>query len=213
MAEKEGTSELRLGWQVTEDYEPRFWLKRDARAGSQTEKDLVMISSPKLAAHTVIIAQSGSGKSSFLGRLVEELLLWTRARCLILDPNSDFRTPHLPAPKDRWEKGYEEDDKSGYLHTESSWEEFDEKWSRVTKAVWGGRSLGTEEPYRTLQLWWPSLSVDFLAEDLNAFERNELYHCHEFVRAIASLSILKSKAVKKPVNAIDAAEEIYGRAA
>lgn len=43
-----------------------------------------------IACHSVVLAQSGSGKSFMVGRLVEELLLKTKARIVILDPNSDF---------------------------------------------------------------------------------------------------------------------------
>ena len=43
-----------------------------------------------LMAHTAIIAQSGSGKSFMLGRFMEEIASRTRARILVLDPNSDF---------------------------------------------------------------------------------------------------------------------------
>jgi hypothetical protein len=43
-----------------------------------------------LTAHTAIIAQSGSGKSFMLGRFLEEIASKTKARILILDPNSDF---------------------------------------------------------------------------------------------------------------------------
>src|SRR5262249_52183943 len=43
-----------------------------------------------LTAHTAIIAQSGSGKSFTLGRLLEEIVSKTLARILVLDPNSDF---------------------------------------------------------------------------------------------------------------------------
>jgi len=41
--------------------------------------------------YTVFIAQSGSGKSYFLCRLVEKIMLKSKARCLILDPDGDFR--------------------------------------------------------------------------------------------------------------------------
>ncbi|MDW0169591.1 MAG: DUF87 domain-containing protein [Nitrososphaeraceae archaeon] len=36
------------------------------------------------------MAQSGSGKSFFLGRLIEEIKIKSKARCLNLDPNGDF---------------------------------------------------------------------------------------------------------------------------
>jgi Helicase HerA, central domain len=40
--------------------------------------------------HTLIVGQSGSGKSFFVARLVEEILTRTRARVVVLDPNGDF---------------------------------------------------------------------------------------------------------------------------
>jgi prepilin-type N-terminal cleavage/methylation domain-containing protein len=43
-----------------------------------------------LTADTAVIAQSGSGKSFMLGRLLEEIASKTRTRVVILDPNSDF---------------------------------------------------------------------------------------------------------------------------
>jgi hypothetical protein len=43
-----------------------------------------------LPAHMAVIAQSGSGKSFMLGRMLEEIAGKTLARFLILDPNSDF---------------------------------------------------------------------------------------------------------------------------
>ena len=50
----------------------------------------VLLRPTGLAAHTAIIAQSGSGKSYMLGRFLEELVGKTKAKLLILDPNSDF---------------------------------------------------------------------------------------------------------------------------
>jgi hypothetical protein len=44
-----------------------------------------------IAAHTLIVGQSRSGKTTAARRLVEEILIWTDARVVILDPNADFR--------------------------------------------------------------------------------------------------------------------------
>ena len=49
--------------------------------------------------HTFLCGQSGSGKSYALGVVLEQLLLETDLRVVILDPNSDF--VHLPEPADR----------------------------------------------------------------------------------------------------------------
>ena len=43
-----------------------------------------------LGCHTAVLAQSGSGKSFMVGRVIEELLIKTKARIVVLDPNSDF---------------------------------------------------------------------------------------------------------------------------
>src|SRR5262249_30330386 len=78
-----------------------------------------------LAAHTAVIAQSGSGKSFMLGRLLEEIASKTMARVLILDPNSDFGQFGAVADED-WK--FEGDDP----------EEFKRRWGQVgcTTVTW-----------------------------------------------------------------------------
>src|SRR5271156_4722063 len=93
---------LILGWQVNPTLAPRYWLDPTAQAGGQSEQDLVRVPAEALGSHTAIVAQSGSVKSFFLGRLVEELLLQTKARCIIFDPNADFRRIAEPVSADRW---------------------------------------------------------------------------------------------------------------
>jgi DNA helicase HerA-like ATPase len=56
----------------------------------RSDKVPVKLNASGLTSHTAVIAQSGSGKSFTLGRLLEEVISKTRARLLILDPNSDF---------------------------------------------------------------------------------------------------------------------------
>ncbi|MGB8574653.1 MAG: DUF87 domain-containing protein [Nitrososphaeraceae archaeon] len=48
---------------------------------------MVRIPTKKIDKHTVVIAQSGSGKSFLLGRLIEEIKIKSKSRCLNLDPN------------------------------------------------------------------------------------------------------------------------------
>ncbi|MDW0329150.1 MAG: DUF87 domain-containing protein [Nitrososphaeraceae archaeon] len=52
---------------------------------------MVRIPTKKIDKYTEIIAQSGSGRSLFLGRLIEEIKIKSKTRCLNLDPNGDFR--------------------------------------------------------------------------------------------------------------------------
>ena len=44
-----------------------------------------------LANHTLIVGQSRSGKTNSARRIIEEILAWTDARVVILDPNADFK--------------------------------------------------------------------------------------------------------------------------
>ena len=58
--------------------------------------------------HTFLCGQSGSGKSYALSVMLEQLLLETDLRIVVLDPNSDFaRLPETrdgadPGPAARW---------------------------------------------------------------------------------------------------------------
>ena len=67
--------------------------------GTQTndQKKLIKIDYSGLLHHTLIVGQSGGGKSFFVARLVEEILLRTRARVLVIDPNGDFRQISKPS--------------------------------------------------------------------------------------------------------------------
>src|ERR1700743_3465109 len=44
-----------------------------------------------VANHTLIVGQSRSGKTTAGRRIIEEILSWTEARLVILDPNADFK--------------------------------------------------------------------------------------------------------------------------
>ena len=79
---------LDVGWTVDRQFHPKFCTQSKERPDYS---DMVRVQTKKMDKHTVIIAQSGSGKSFFLGRLIEEIMIKSKARCLILDPNGDFR--------------------------------------------------------------------------------------------------------------------------
>ena len=98
--------------------EMRGWLTRTAPVGarlqvgglSQLEGAPVSLEAGGFDRHTFLCGQSGSGKSYSLGLLLEQLLLETQLRIVILDPNSDFaRLPELregaePHLAERWEQ-------------------------------------------------------------------------------------------------------------
>lgn len=58
--------------------------RTDAKARARAVQALI-------ANHTLIVGQSRSGKTNAARRLIEEVLMYTKTRVVILDPNADFR--------------------------------------------------------------------------------------------------------------------------
>lgn len=178
-------SSLALGWRIDDDGHPTYWMQPDARVGGHSSDDLVSVPAEQVARHLAIIAQSGSGKSFFLGRLVEELLLNTRCRVVILDPNADFRNSDS-IQKSMWEgTGYDSSTSLGKMPTEADVERICATWQSIPRKIFRadvGKTTGSYEPMR---VWWPFLATDLLAEDLAPAERVEMRHCHTFVQTLA----------------------------
>ncbi|HXP69971.1 MAG TPA: ATP-binding protein [Candidatus Dormibacteraeota bacterium] len=167
--------------------DPCFWLSEGAKPGTQSLTDLVTVSAKDTAYHSVIVAQSGSGKSFFLGRLLEELALKTRGRLIVLDPNGDFRRFGDVVDEDHWRQaGYAPDLKRFRVPHEESRDKFEPRWKSMHPEVLFGPYLAAEGVIRH-RVSWDSFPVAFLTEDLNAIARSQVYHCHEFVRSIAFL--------------------------
>jgi hypothetical protein len=203
------TGHLTLGWQVTQTGDPRYWLSTDARPGDQEPEDLVRVTAKALGTHAAIIAQSGSGKSFFVGRLIEELTLATKARCVILDSNADFRKIHEVVDETLWKAAsYDTRVRRGLLPHERSRLIFADAWKRISIRV-RTSSPPFDEPYAALQLWWPDIAPEFLAEDVEPMLRSDFYHCHAFVRAVAELVALKPRGPRADLaNVIDTAEKL-----
>jgi DNA helicase HerA-like ATPase len=190
---KRSYSSLVLGWRLTPNLDPVYWLNKTAKPGQQSESDLVTVPATLAATHTAIIAQSGSGKSFFLGRLIEELCLRTKARCVVLDPNSDFSKMYEAQDAKVWrDAGYDVLKRRGSLPHEPTKEAFLKQWSRVSIRVKTGAAASTER-LEKLKLRWSSISADFLAEDLDPMLRGELYHAHSFVKNLEWLLVYRSQ--------------------
>jgi hypothetical protein len=80
--------------------------------------------------------------------------------------------------------------KRGFLPHEENAEAFSKHWVRIEKRLRGGPELPKEAGERLL-LEWSSLSHEFLVDDLAPMLRSDLYHCHEFAKAVAALAGLK----------------------
>ena len=75
--------------------------------------------------HTLVAGQSGSGKSFFVARLIEEILVRSNARILVIDPNGDFRRISTPS-SDVWSKFSETFQKLNKLTVDANIESFDQ---------------------------------------------------------------------------------------
>ncbi|MEI6683551.1 MAG: ATP-binding protein [Bacteroidota bacterium] len=210
MAKKtdENQSFLTLGWEVDAHLNPKYWLTDKPKIGSQKENDIVQIPASKLGAHTAIIAQSGSGKSFFLGRLIEEIMIKTQARCIILDPNADFKKINVVEQQKLWtEAKYNTKSSEGRL-PDISRTLFTKYWSGVPKTIKTipAQTNSTEEE---LKIDWQSVSIDFLIEDLSSTFRTQVYHCHKFTQCIAELVSYKTLNKKyKNLDFLEIAERI-----
>src|SRR5215204_724035 len=201
---------LVLGWQVNPEGHPIYWLNENAKVGLQHNSDLLRVSADLMDSHTVIVAQSGSGKSFFLGRLIEELLIRTKCRCLIFDPNGDFsRMDQIN--EDVWEERSYDLRSGNALLSHDTKDAFLSSWGGIQKRVRTRRPLsnsGSIEQH--LDIWWPGLSIDMLEEVFDdPMKRSELYHCHSFVRAISELQMIRTKLGRHEGTLIDGAEQIY----
>jgi len=184
---------LTLGWQVNNALLPRYWLLTSgAKPGAQSDSDLVRTVAADVGCHTAIVAQSGSGKSFFLGRLLEEILINTKARCVVFDPNADFRRVQEVVSGNFWNKVKYDPAKVIPLPHETSRKDFEKQWAGVEKRLLADPLLKTATA-EAFQLYWPSLSVVLLTDDAPQTVRGDLYHCHEFVKAVADLLAIKHR--------------------
>lgn len=184
--------QLVLGWKVDDGLDPSYWTTSRARPGSHRSTDLFQVQPFACAAHTAIIAQSGSGKSSFLGRFIEEVAVRTRAKCLILDPNADFRRLKDVVDQTLWTNAkYDMSQQRGKLPHEASQAEFLERWEKVQIRIRGG-AHSHESTVAPVKVPWLSVSADFLAENLGPVDRTGVRNCHNFVAAMHDLLMLRT---------------------
>ncbi len=182
---------LILGWQVNAGLDPLYWTSQKAKPGHHSLSDLFQMPPSACATHTAIIAQSGSGKSYFLGRLLEEVALRTRVRCLVIDPNGDFRRLRETVDGVLWtDAKYDLHAQTGMLPHEKSREEFASAWAKIRIRIRGG-ARSHEESVSRIRVPWLSVSPEFIAENLGPVERTGVRNCHSFMRAMHDLLTLR----------------------
>jgi hypothetical protein len=118
------------------------------------KKDPVWLRPDGLAAHTAIIAQSGSGKSFMLGRFLEELVGKTKARLLILDPNGDFASFNA-INEERWNP---KDDTRHHRLDDDTAEAFKAMWEPLNSQFTLLSQYAERAGAREITLSWSKLS-------------------------------------------------------
>jgi Helicase HerA, central domain len=177
---------LDLGWIVDSQLHPMCCVQSKERPDYS---DMVRIPTRKMDKHTVIIAQSGSGKSFFLGRLVEEIMIKSKARCLILDTNGDFRKinkidEELWRPNQPISKRYDIKTGKGKLTLETR-DKFAEKWDTIiSDFIIKTNRVPKESNTVELKVWWPSISLEFLIQSDNNPRSTEMFHCHNWAKEL-----------------------------
>ena len=181
-------SGLRIGWK-TKGSGWNTALPAARPADSRRLPPMVTIPAGKLKKHALIVGQSGAGKSVFIGRLIEEIMLRTRARCVVVDPNSDYF--HVWAVNGtgrgdgawNWKK----------WQTEDSFEEFSRAWNAVPKFIktappdpsWehvpGGTALTRRKPKFSWHQISPALIAAIVAPGDDAHLRRTVRNIHTFV--------------------------------
>lgn len=204
------TNTLIVGWEVTPNLAPKYWLRSGANPGEQQRDDVVEIEPETIAAHTIIIAQTGSGKSFFIGRLLEEILIKTKSRCLILDPNGDFLRLSEIESESLWENAaYDFAESSGTLPTERSRSEFEQAWKNIQVGVMSARTNMWDNVKReTFKVWWPNIPSSFFSRVGNSELSAELQHCHNVACSLFKLNELRNDVIRDRVNGLNVAEEI-----
>lgn len=187
------TKDLVLGWKVTKGLEPQHWDQANAVRGEHKITDVVTATPKSIGHHTIIVAQSGSGKSFFLGRLLEEIALKTRSRIFILDQNSDFRKIGVTKDEKYWthdDYRYKSKTRQGFLVDEPGPSHFAARWDKIAKRVYAGKPAVNAD-FKPLRLDWLKFPVDLLSEATEEEDRDQLRHCHAFVTILAELAKVK----------------------
>jgi len=177
---------LDIGWKTDNEFHP---IIAKTPSGKLSKKNLFRIKSKLIAKHTAIIAQSGSGKSYFLGRLIEEIVLKTKCNCMIFDPNADFNKIYNLVDKENWEDiSYSYDNSLGKLPTEKSQKSFKPLWNKITKKVLSADPINSNSLYQDkITLWWPSVNIDLISSQLTDFDRTQVINCHNLFKIIVML--------------------------
>jgi len=212
---------LLLGWWIDSMLEPRSW--RDGEIHDPESlpiNELCSIKPATLSSHTCIVAQSGSGKSFFMGRLLEEILLATRSNIIVIDPNFDYARFHSVIPDKEWKPArYDVSERRGMLPTERSTSGF-AKFQRsraMSFRIYSNRKFRKNLPANVeclpLRIEYGQLSADFFYDENSpSKEITQMTVAHEFAMATMAVLLRKQYGTKldkaKPFTATTSPESL-----
>lgn len=200
-----GRAALLLGWKTDEHCDPAF-LQESGHASPWEADDTHLVSVPSraIAGNTFVVASSGSGKSYFVGRLLEEILLATRASIFILDPNADFLKFWETRSEADWSPiRYDPMTGLGHLPTEESTAEWDQFLGAggFSFAAYTRRASPDLPPgfagYNSLSIEWGDLDHSFFHDTFrSSTEVDEFAAAHEFAMTIVSALLSRTHATE-----------------
>lgn len=186
---------IELGWLLTDDLHPKYWKKRGAKQGGHAESDLFLINPAKMKHHGVVFAQSGSGKSFLIGRLIEELSIKTMAKCIVFDPNSDYSKIYIVNDQTWSGEGYNDETGQGTLPTESQLLDFSDSWGKIRKSIYSGKrvpfNIFDDEPEEydspDIRLNLSDLTPNLFVNESSDAQLLEIAHCLLFAQTALKL--------------------------
>jgi uncharacterized protein len=126
--DRSSTPLLHLGWLKKEDHK-------------EDDADPLMLKFGDLCYHAAVLAGSGAGKSTVVGRIIEEILIKTKGRVVIVDTNGDFRQSHIVLEKGdtAWKKRNQEIDTRFWDR-----DEFEMRWRTISRIQFAPPSNSSE---------------------------------------------------------------------
>lgn len=210
-------TDLVIGWRLASDLETEQWDKcGERRLGAVLPHMVECLPAGSIASHTVVVAQSGSGKSYFLQRYVEEVAIKTKANIVIIDPNGDFRRIGETNAA-LWNNVDADNCFKSHIKTngfpkpplshESDRTVFDKQWSAIGKHVMGQSSgAANAAGIAHSQFYLPRITADLILigsrkdKELEDKARRQVSKLHAFVGEC----ILAVASIGKTIDRVDA---------
>lgn len=154
------------------------------------EDSFLRLERKSLLHHTLVVGQSGSGKSFFVTRLIEEILLRSCAKVILFDPNGDYRRFREPSVE-CWEKyktqfaDYSKIANSIGINDYDNQKKFCDTWKKIRSLTLIADENDVKECVENDIVFEQKLSIHWY--DLNEEEKNTILSIHSLTPEIQQL--------------------------